>query len=54
MGGLKHHRPPGISSSLHFHHLGDATGFWRICELNDVMLPDALAEVQVVKIPTVF
>ena len=34
-------------------YLRDADGFWRIAELNDVMLPDALAEAQVVKIPTV-
>jgi hypothetical protein len=34
-------------------YLEDPNGFWRICELNDVMLPDALAEVDVVKIPTV-
>lgn len=33
-------------------YLEDPNGFWRICELNDVMLPDALAEVGVVKIPT--
>lgn len=35
------------------YYLKDPAGFWRICELNDVMLPDALAEVQTVKIPTV-
>ena len=34
-------------------YLEDANGFWRIAELNDAMLPDALAEVDVVKIPTV-
>ena len=34
-------------------YLEDSNGFWRICELNDVMLPDALAEVDVIKIPTV-
>ncbi len=34
-------------------YLQDPNGFWRICEHNDVMLPDALAEVDVVKIPTV-
>ena len=35
------------------YYLHDAEGFWRIAELNDVMLPDALAEVEVVEIPTV-
>jgi hypothetical protein len=34
-------------------YLQDPTGFWRICELDDAMLPDALAETDVVKIPTV-
>lgn len=34
-------------------YLQDPNGFWRICELNDVMLPDALAEVDVLRIPTV-
>ncbi len=29
----------------------DANGFWRIAELNDAMLPDALAETDIVKIP---
>ena len=34
-------------------YLQDPNGFWRIAELNDAMLPDALAEVDIVKIPTV-
>jgi hypothetical protein len=34
-------------------YIEDPNGFWRLCELNDVMLPDALAEVDVIKIPTV-
>jgi hypothetical protein len=34
-------------------YLQDPNGFWRIAELNDAMLPDALAEVDSVKIPTV-
>ena len=33
-------------------YLEDANGFWRICELNDAMLPDDLAEVDVIDIPT--
>ncbi len=32
-------------------YLDDAAGFWRICELNDVMLPDALAEQREIEIP---
>lgn len=34
-------------------YLQDPNGFWRICELNEAMLPDALDEVDIVKIPTV-
>ena len=33
-------------------YIEDANGFWRIAELNEAMLPDQLAEVEVVKIPT--
>jgi hypothetical protein len=36
----------------HF-YLKDPNGFWRICEINGAVLPDALAEVDVVRIPTV-
>lgn len=32
-------------------YLSDAAGYWRICELNDVMLPEALAEAREVPIP---
>ncbi|CAN5744372.1 hypothetical protein BH09MYX1_BH09MYX1_08470 [soil metagenome] len=32
-------------------YLDDATSWWRIVELADVMLPDALAEVQEVLVP---
>jgi hypothetical protein len=34
-------------------YLEDPNGFWRIAEINDAMLPDELAEVDVIKIPTV-
>ena len=34
-------------------YLQDPNGFWRICEINDAMLPDAMAETDIVKIPTV-
>jgi hypothetical protein len=33
-------------------YLEDPTGFWRIAEHNDAMLPDALFEVPIIKIPT--
>ena len=32
-------------------YLGDATAFWKIAEANDVMLPEALSEVDVLAIP---
>lgn len=34
------------------YYLKDATAYWRICEVNDVLLPDQLAEVELIKIPT--
>lgn len=34
------------------YYLRDPHGYWRICELNDVLLPDQLAEVELIKIPT--
>lgn len=34
-----------------YRYLDDAAGFWRICELNDVMLPEALSEVPEIAIP---
>ena len=36
---------------LAYHYLADPAGFWRICELADVMLPDALAESRDIPIP---
>ena len=32
-------------------YLDDPAGFWRICELNDVMLPESLTEAQEIAIP---
>lgn len=37
---------------LAFRYLADPAGFWRICELNDAMVPDALSEAQKIAIPT--
>ena len=34
------------------YYLKDASAYWRICEINDVLLPDQLAEVELIKIPT--
>lgn len=33
------------------HYLGDAAGFWRICEAAGVMLPEALSEAREIPIP---
>jgi hypothetical protein len=32
-------------------YLKDPAGYWRICELNDAMLPEALSEVREIAIP---
>jgi hypothetical protein len=37
---------------LAYKYLSDATMFWRICELNDVMQAEQLTEVTEVAIPT--
>lgn len=34
-------------------YLKDPNGFWRLAEINGAMLPDALAEVDTLRIPTV-
>jgi len=37
---------------LAFKYLNDPAGFWRICEINDVMLPEALSGSREIIIPT--
>jgi hypothetical protein len=32
-------------------YLNNGAGFWRICELNDAMLPEALSEASEIAIP---
>jgi hypothetical protein len=34
------------------HYLDDACAFWRLCDRNDAMIPDALAAVAELAIPT--
>ena len=34
-----------------FRYLDNAAGFWRLCDLNDVMLPEALSEASIIAIP---
>lgn len=36
---------------LAHHYLKDPTGFWRICDVNEAMLPDALTDARRVDIP---
>lgn len=33
------------------HHLGDPTGFWRLCDANGAIVPDTLANRDLVAIP---
>ena len=33
------------------HYLGDPNGFWRLAELNDALLPDAVLTQDTIKIP---
>jgi hypothetical protein len=32
-------------------YLANAAGFWRLCDLNDAMWPDAIAEATEIRIP---
>jgi hypothetical protein len=34
------------------HYFSDASGFWRLAELNDAVLPDAVLTQDVIKIPS--
>lgn len=34
------------------YYLDDPTAFWRILDANDVLLPEALSEAEVIKIPS--
>ncbi len=34
-----------------YRYLADATAFWRLCDANDAMLPDALAAHDLIGIP---
>jgi hypothetical protein len=33
------------------HYLGDATAFWRLCDANDAVVPDALAQHELIGVP---
>lgn len=34
-----------------YRYLNNGAGFWRVCELNEVMLPEALSEASEIAIP---
>lgn len=34
-----------------YKYINNPVGFWRICHLNDVMLPEALSEASLIAIP---
>jgi hypothetical protein len=44
---LEAQRPDLIAS----HYLGDATAYWRLCDANNVVVPDALAVRDLIGIP---
>jgi hypothetical protein len=35
-----------------YRYLQNSAGFWRICELNDAMLPEALSEASEIAVPS--
>lgn len=49
--GVHSHRQAERADHLAARYLQDATGYWRIAEHNDVMLPEALSEALEIAIP---
>ena len=49
--GLHLHKQGERSDHLAWRYLDDVAGYWRIAELNDVMLPEALTEMLEIAIP---
>jgi hypothetical protein len=49
--GLHLHKQGERSDHLAWRYLDDHAGYWRIAELNDVMLPEALTEMLEIAIP---
>ncbi|MEJ2664751.1 MAG: hypothetical protein P8107_12035, partial [Spirochaetia bacterium] len=48
----RHRRKQGQRlDHLAYKYLNNAEGFWRICEVNDVMLPEALSRADEIIIP---
>ncbi len=49
--GSHRHKEGQRLDHLAAHYLNDANAFWRIAELNEVALPDALADADLIDIP---
>jgi len=49
--GLHQRRQGQRLDHLAQQYLKEATAFWRICEINDAMTPDAITEVAEIAIP---
>jgi hypothetical protein len=49
--GLHLHKQGERTDHLAWRYLDDQAGYWRIAELNDVMLPEALSEMLEIAIP---
>ena len=47
----EHERRGYCLDHLANHYLDDPCGFWRLCEINDALVPDAIAQTAVVRIP---
>jgi hypothetical protein len=50
--GLHRHRQGERTDHLSMRYLADPAGYWRVCELNDAMLPESLSEALEIAIPT--
>lgn len=47
-----HRRLAGLRlDSVAFHYLRDATGFWRLCDAGNAMVPDSLGAADLVGVP---
>ena len=49
--GSHRHKDGQRLDHLASHYLQDPNGFWRIAELNEVALPDAIADADLIDIP---
>ena len=49
--GSHRHKEGQRLDHLAAYYLKDANGFWRIAELNEAILPDAIADIDLIDIP---